>query len=263
MFENKIVFEDRPAWYELGYQDRALILKVTDQAYAKVQELATPTICGGIRKNLGLPPFEPPTNETWGFANKLQKPVSLEPGWHTIQCPLVQLTHNSDWQPLYEISASLGVVILMLNEHDEVQTETPGNRCQLLTLDGLRVERDVHGGHFGISLSKPLAHWLGQFNEKNIDPVIDVMHEAFNHMFYRGVERHSLNFGASVRDERWLHMHVPGSCSCLDRDGSTMHRYPEGYPLSTHNVDGPLQQLSLLAGLGRLCDLARKDIYGT
>lgn len=263
MFEDKIVFGDRPAWYELGYQDRALILKVTDQAYAKIVELAKPNICRGIRKNLGLPPFEPPTSEMWGFAQTLEKPMSLEPGWQTIRCPLAQLTRDSDWQPLYETCASLGVVILMLSEHDEAWTESPGNRCQLLTIDGLRVERDVHGGHFGISLSRPLTTWLRQFNERNIDPVINAMHEAFNHMFYRTMERHPLNFGASVSNERWLHLHVPGNCSCLDRDGSTVHYYPEGYPLSTHNVDGPLQQLSLLAGLGRLCDLARKDIYGT
>ncbi len=68
------------------------------------------------------------------------------------------------------------------------------------------------------------------------------------------------SFRAQVDGEKgWLNVQCPGSgCGlCPSHHGIERGR---GYEFDSHNVDSPIQQLTLLAGLAALHDRARREI---
>jgi len=69
-----------------------------------------------------------------------------------------------------------------------------------------------------------------------------------------------MNTTAWVRDRGWLGIGCSGDRTGLHPSSISSMGAGEGYRFSCHNVDTPMQQIALLAGLAALCDKARKEI---
>lgn len=74
--------------------------------------------------------------------------------------------------------------------------------------------------------------------------------------------RNSHDFRASVHNEDgWLNITCPGN-GCGLNPGSLGIDPGRGYEFSSHNVDSPHQQLTLLAGLAALHERVDQELYG-
>ena len=166
-----------------------------------------------------------------------------------------------DWNPMYAISASFtllfNLIDLRFSESDEILSPLP----QLITLS-TRTEREQHGGSLGGTYSIPLAKFLSSFEPNTkITEMVEAMITAYGKMFGTddGYSKHS--FRATVDYENgWLNVSCPGDACGLNPSEHTGPKPGRGYKFSCHNVDSPMQQITLLSGLAALCDMARKEI---
>ena len=93
--------------------------------------------------------------------------------------------------------------------------------------------------------------------------MIEAMIKTWQKMFpTKKVDKYDrYSFRASVDYENgWLNVSCPGDACGLNPANSCGGEDGRGYEFSCHNVDSPMQQLTLIAGLAALCDKAKKEI---
>lgn len=66
-------------------------------------------------------------------------------------------------------------------------------------------------------------------------------------------------FRVLLRRPKWVNFSCPGNACGLDPEDYYEKSLDWGYQLVPHNVDSPLQQLTLLAGVAMLYQLARQE----
>jgi len=169
--------------------------------------------------------------------------------------------HKYDWLPAFRISATFTVFFLFARSF---QKETGAGRPQLLTVQ-TRAERDMHGGSLSGAYSVDLVKWLGTLGEgATIEEMVKAMKKAYQYMFVEKENEVYSRFSARITDRQgWLNVDCPGdACGLNPSHGAEydMKKGGMGYEFSCHNVDSPMQQLTLLAGLAALHDRARKEI---
>ena len=162
------------------------------------------------------------------------------------------------WRGAFAISASLNLFFRLACFPEK---RTSAAAPQLLTVR-LHTARGMHGGELGGMYGIPLAEWLrSQPLHTGIPEMVRAMKAAYGHMLgaSRVNEYNEYSFRAAIDHQNgWLSVDCPG-----DACGLNPVRSPEpgrGYELSSHNVDTPAQQLTLLAGLAALCDRVRRDL---
>lgn len=169
-----------------------------------------------------------------------------------------------DWQSAYACSASF-TVFLVLTEF--VKTETSAPFSQLLTVKTM-IREGLDGGSLSGEYSIPLVKFLSNLYDetktrRSISEMIQAMKLAYNHMV--GMRKFDqFNFRASVDyEDGWLNVSCPGNACGLNPEhnaGYDMKRRGLGYKFNCHNIDTPVQQITLLAGLAALHDKARKAL---
>lgn len=248
--------QDAPAWYELGHQEHVLVFRLRPDVMAKVEDLLSQPfpIFQSLQQSWSLPEFRPPSEEKWGFGQTFQTIRSAN--WPEIHLNLPSENMGQDHRSnLYQTSVNAYLLFLMLMMED-FDGETT-DRYQLLTIDGTSVSNRSCG--VMVTISPRLAQWVErQPQNQHLASVIDTMWQEYSWMLGR---EHSWrgDFYAQCYDGQWLHLKVPGECACLGRDGQYADE-KGGYEMYSHNVDTPLQQLTLLAGLAKLYDLASNDL---
>lgn len=161
-----------------------------------------------------------------------------------------------DHKPGYALSASLNLFFQAARFVDE---KTSAKLPQLFTVH-LVTRQDMHGAELGGDYGIELADWLRrQVVQRNLDAVTDAMMQAHGRLigndFY---ERY--HFRASVESANgWLNVSCPGD-ACELHPGYRGIEPSRGYEFSSHNVDNPHQQLTLLAGLAALHDQVDADL---
>jgi hypothetical protein len=167
--------------------------------------------------------------------------------------------HIYNWHLAYAVSASLNV-FFSISRYPERETSAPFS--QLMLLDTI-TDTDMHGGSLGGEFSIPLTQWLASIYKDANTPVPEIsqaMKIAYKHMFngLRSFEKY--DFNASVRTNRGgLVSNCPGNACGIHPEDWNMDK-KRGYKFSCHNVDTPVQQITLLAGLAALHDRARKEM---
>ncbi len=161
-----------------------------------------------------------------------------------------------DWRLAYSISASF-TVFTTLSKYSEVETSC--RLPQLLTFHTITV-RDMHSGSLGGDYSIPLVKWLSLLGRNApLAGMIYAMKTSYQRMLGRR-EYNDFDFQAYVANENgWLNVSCPGN-ACGIQPAYGHLREGEGYQFSCHNVDSPMQQLTLIAGLAALHEKARRDI---
>jgi len=162
-----------------------------------------------------------------------------------------------DTDTIYAISASFTIVLSLLSLWGYEGT-TSSSLTQLLTLTTKTGHGD-HGGSLWGEISIPLAKWIESIGEEvELPEMIHAMKTT--HEFMMGPENFPEYYfrARSARDGRFV-SDCPGD-ACGLHPADWYKREDHGYEFGCHNVDTPIQQLTLLAGLAALHDSARKEI---
>ena len=118
----------------------------------------------------------------------------------------------------------------------------------------------MYGGSLHATVCPPLCVWLSQ-QEHDSDSleIVEAMKKVFWHMSSRPDPDSFdyVRFRAWMRQPKWINLDCPGNACGLDPDDYGNLSLERGYGLAPHNVDTPIQQLTLLSGLAALCQLAR------
>lgn len=158
-----------------------------------------------------------------------------------------------DWDSAYRISATLTVLFESINYLDDIPESS---QSQLLTLETL-TQKEAHGGSLHGTYSKTLVRWLSRVHPGTpVACMIQAMRDCYTAQF-GAEESESRDFRASVDDKNgWLNVSCPGqACGLHPHTGYILPG--DGYQWSSHNVDSPMQQLTLIAGLAALTTKAR------
>lgn len=282
-----------PCWYELGFLESptpAILLRVHKQ-FAQAEELfECANFFRKIQRNLDLKEeFETEFGKNLGFGGCLKYKGSQGRFYeYEVPIPQVHLVADKECErckgsgqhefldracfhcagtgkqtdydptPAYLICASLCGLTNGYLSHTE--TYTSEWSLQLLELQtGCRKEMD--GSAFSGMLSRPVADWLrSQPSGVQIPEMNTAMIACWSRLEGGLKEHEKYGFHVSIdpRDGA-LHASCPGNGCGFDPHYHGI-RPEQGYKIMSHNVDTPMQQLTLLAGLAVLHDLVRKEI---
>jgi len=285
-----ITKENMPCWYELSWQEKepAIILRIHKDFIKnldfKIEELPIVKFLredfdfnefstdfegdigfDKVFKRIGeknrfieflikIPEVKRETNKKCSHCNGSGKDEDLEQD--CFFCEGTGKDYIMDWYPAQVISASFSVLTTLLSFHCE--TDTSATTSQLLTVETMTRE-GMHGGSLNGEISIPLCEWLSSFKDyAEIPEAVQSMITAYRRMF--GLRDYQIfDFRFYVRDKGRFIANCPGD-ACGMHPSDWYFEKGKGYKFSCHNVDTPMQQITLLASLAALYDKARKNI---
>lgn len=289
-----LVQDIMPCWYELSWKDNvvnpAIIVKIHKDLEEKFEEiLSTALMFESLMKEFKFKFFQGTLGQSFGYENSFKKQLDQNEfacfsvdlpkvkkeetvacgmchgsgeGWiageECLHCEGKGREHKIDWHDAFAVSASFTVLFKAIFYNE---LETSAKVPQLLTVQTM-TKADMHGGSLNGMYSIPLVRWLGTIAKRQIEEMITAMTRAYNFMCESSPNDN--RFYARVESsDGWLNVSCPGdACGLNPSHGSLQGRVGRGYQFSCHNVDSPLQQLTLLAGLAALHDKARREITG-
>lgn len=281
-----------PCWYELAWSDEPLgiIIRLHRDLIKKTGpiNLEAPIVEHFI-KGFGFESFGNTFNGDFGFNNafKFIKVTNDNFAEFLVEIPAIKIRTNNqcnscngkgkdefmdrdcficeatgreikiDWDKAYSISATFNVFTMFFN-YPEFETST--ERKQLLVFN-IATLRDMHGGGIGGHYSIPLTNWLKSFDiNYSFDEISNVLQKVWAKMFGKLNYLEHYKLKAYIGSTRgYLIIDVPGDATGIH---GADHYNHEGFgnQFSCHNVDNPMQQLALIAGLAKLHDIARGQI---
>jgi len=251
--------ENIPAWYYLSWQDEppAIILGVHRDFIDNIRLANLADLMAiGFMEEFRFRNFSGDFNKSWGFDDSFKKMGEKD---DFVEFNIALSAIRNDKKNAHAISASFSVFFAVAFFSE---VETSSLFPQLLTINTVTEQRD-HGGSLSGQYSIPLVKWLvSQCKDRGVIPeMIRAMKSACKCICgsLRGFNQNE--FKASVKDELgWLNVSCPGNA--CDLHPQSQHDLEEGfgYAFDSHNVDTPVQQIILLAGLAALYDLVRKNI---
>jgi len=285
-----ITFSDSPCWFELSWQEKepAIILKIHEDFIKSIDFnfQDTPRI-KELKKELVLPDFSGNFDEDFGF-DKVFKNIGKKEGFISflIKIPQVKITTGKkcpvckgsgqnkdvdlechhcdgtgkeeilDWSLIYKISATFSAISPLMSFY---RKGSSASFPQLLTVYTITKE-DMHGGSLAGDISNPLKEWLFyHFKDgEEIPEIIEAMKIAYGTMLGFN-DYNDFSFRFVVRQDGRF---------CVDCPGDACGLYPDtwdsdkgrGYRFSCHNVDNPMQQITLITGLAVLHNMARRGM---
>lgn len=285
-----LTYENISCWYELSWNEseKAIILSIhkdfieTNKADLEnapiVKEmtgrLSLQPFAGDFTKNIGFGGIFERTGEEDGFIQFRARIPQVKKdtgnkckgckgtgerdwGGYTNKCLFCNGTGKQwtmDWKEVKAISASLTVLTIYLRCY-EIETSTP--YPQLMTFQTI-TEEGMHGGSLSGEISIPLYNFLKAFGEHaELSEVIRAMKIAHDTMVGNR-ELYQYSFDAYVKKGHFI-INCPGDACGLNPSDWYTHE-GQGYEFSCHNVDSPIQQLTLLVGLATLNDMARREL---
>ncbi|MEK7629624.1 MAG: hypothetical protein AAB394_03880 [Patescibacteria group bacterium] len=296
-----IMRQDVPCWYELSWQSEppAIILKIRKDFVDHIKSTfpdfgENSGIVQSTKEALNLGVFNPDFSSFFGFENALG--VAKDDGdffSFAINLPCVRVSTSMvclhckmmgeidkdcllcdgtgkemafDQRPLWAITASLRVVCAVgYVDYPFLEFFTKSDRSQLFIFS-LATERDMNGSHVTGEYGKNLVQWLLELsqNEENMEAILGRITKAIceihKQMHGRLSNFEEMDIRAYVHNGGF-HISVPGNACGIDPSHHLTDRDEGGYEFCGHNIDSPLQQLSIIAGLAALHDEARKAGY--
>lgn len=207
-----------------------------------------------------IPRVKKQLNEACRECNGTKQDRNLE-GEKCLYCEGTGRESVMDWKPAYAISASFTVFFELASLRYCKKSKTSCTFPQLIIVETI-TEKKQHGGSLYGTYSIPLTRFLSSFRpDSEMVEMTEAMVEAWKKMFGETDEYDKYSFWAKVAYKNgWLNVSCPGDACGLHPGDSSGPEPGRGYKFSCHNVDSPMQQMSLLAGLAALCDKARKEI---
>ncbi len=172
-----------------------------------------------------------------------------------------------DWKEATAISASFTVLTVWLKY---CEIETSASFPQLLTVQTI-TQGGPHGGSLSGDISIPLRNWLDFCSrldcytmpnirtERKCPKIIEAMTIAYDQMIGLRDYQREFSFNAYVTEGGRFIANCPGD-ACGLHPSDWYDNKGQGFEFSCHNVDSPMQQITLIAALAVLHDIARKKI---
>lgn len=262
--ELDILKKDIPAVYEIGLKEGSPGLTV--RIHKKTIEAITPALNNAdalkityLQQTLGLQPFIPLSEKKWGFGEVIEH-LDEDERWVIFGCafPEQKIGQSIPWQLLYETSASLQLLFNALALTDII---TEATRPQLMHLRLITLKKQA-GGSLRVFLSRTMAAWLREQPDRSAHTEgLKAMVTAYKHLrkeMLGEVGEDDPRFRAQFRDQSILLVCPGNTCSLVNEDYKIN---PErGHQLAPGNVDNPIQQLTLLAGVAALHQSGRDGI---
>lgn len=284
-----ITREEIPRWYSLSWEPNTILLRVDRVVLASVGPFTPDTpVVRALLDTFGFVNFTGESEGWFGFGKALEvreengevcflaripqirvrtdKPCTdckgsgwdkFRQGERCFSCEGNGQNYEFRWEGADAIAASLNVLFTLL---EFPERETTREQPQLFIVR-LVAGREAYGlgGSFGI----PLRRWLSAYRPgTSLVEMTNVMINTYAHMF--GISRvGQSSFRASVDSSfGWLNVDCPGQGCGFYPHHNFESRLDKGYEFSSHNVDDPGQQLTLLAGLAALHDLVDRELFG-
>ncbi|MEK7504823.1 MAG: hypothetical protein AAB589_00865 [Patescibacteria group bacterium] len=261
-----------PAWYRLGFKSPdTLLVIIHNSAWEFVRAFEYErTFYPEMVKEFRFEDFIPPTVSPWGFGRRTlwgpEAPIevgpSRHPEWTLLKCALPVDRKDVSHQQFMAVRASLSLLFNFLRVFG-FEGDTGWPKPQLMIIDGLQVECGFHGGSLWATLTPSMMRYLNkQSDGGELGKVHRAIKTSFRHMLRRrNVWKKDYYYRIQYREPKWIHLDVPGDACGLDPDDRHDVSLDVGYKLCPHNVDSSFQQLGLLVGLAKLCQLAVKDLW--
>ncbi len=281
-----LTLEEVPCWYELSHnKDRGILVRIHQDfvsAFEEVPEGAPiveylkkehegKDISLTLGKNFGVNDSLKFLGESDGFL-EYHVPVVLcrksmgkckhcggsgknADAWDTkcYFCDTGGEEFQYDYAEAIEISSSLGLLSEFLRFPN---CRTSSHKSQLLSANiSSTGNRFFVNGSFGI----PMVKYLRSRGVGNVPELVQAMVSVYDKMEGRRAEELDRGrFSARVDSPNgWLNISCPGqACGLNPYHGYNGYR-DEGYNFGDHNVDQPMQQMTLFASVCTLHDLAR------
>ncbi|MDD5083687.1 MAG: hypothetical protein PHT88_01950 [Candidatus Moranbacteria bacterium] len=255
-----------PLYYEIVFDAETFSLSFVLHPKANDHFLRTMRdplrIITGLEQNLHLSTFTYPQSESFGFGDAFRRSAEpfVEEGWATWTCILPQ---HPDGKKLREISASIWCITTVASLLDRLPLTTTNKQLpqllQFLTIDEMvtYMDRGQDSGAFGFTYSKQVLDFCATIwdNEAWCDTVLGSMVRTYAHLTGEDLTARdpSFVFDISKGDTHLPYFKCPGNCACVHI--SSFHD-AGGAKYCAHNVDTKMQQLTLLAGIITLANLA-------
>lgn len=282
-----IVYENVPRWYDLSWQGNppAIVVTFVKSALERLPDyvVAREYLLPQYQKELGVKTYSDSLDGHFGFDNAIEARTDGDKvvctghlpqvRWNTKsrcsyckggkraphsdqECPDCRgsgKAYELKWTPAFALSASLNALFFLAKFHEGETIPLP----QLLTLT-LVTQCGMHGGSLGGDFSQPLVDWLrARRPGEQIPEMMTAMRIAHDRMMgkqARFIARHE----AYVQKDGWLLANCGGGSihpayGWIEKAG--------GYEFTCHNVDSPVQQLTLLAGLAALHDRVDRELF--
>lgn len=165
---------------------------------------------------------------------------------------------NYDYKEAYEVSASLTILLQLFLLFPDM--ETSSSLFQLISLETVTI-RSAHGGSLSGEYSTEVVDFLRQRTPGDIPEMTAAMRAVHVKMEGGIRDYYKYSFSAYTQGSNgWLNVSCPGDACGLHPQDSSVSSSREGYGFSCHNVDQPIQQLTLIGAIAALHDLVRPHI---
>ncbi len=205
--------------------------------------------------NLG--DFIPPGGAYWGFGGVIREcEIGNEFVWSACLPCLGQASDRPDLVPGIALSATFELALQAVNTAYVYHND--GRKQLLSVILQASPDKVVNGYQIYAPFSAKLVNLLPELGTE-LGELERSLHDAWQRMW--GAPQNPRAFRACLHPTGRLHVKCPGGAAGLRPMRETSGcRADEGYDLDGRHVDSPLQQLTLLAGLARLNDLARERL---
>lgn len=175
-------------------------------------------------------------------------------------------------------TASISVLMMMLNgllAEARDDKAPPSNRKQIFELSAfVRPGESMYGHPVGGEVFAPMRRWLKElagnssqpagsiFDHRPLPkPVLDALRTTWAALAWDSAKRYAKECGGYLSgDGRFSLVCFGNACDVAMYPDGQPHDEAWPYRVSCHNLDGPEQQLTLLAGLAALYGLAAKEL---
>ncbi|KKQ48379.1 MAG: hypothetical protein US68_C0035G0003 [Candidatus Shapirobacteria bacterium GW2011_GWE1_38_10] len=273
-----------PCWYEISLGEKAKYLQLKihqDFIRDSKNQLGNDHLIEVLKERFNLGEFGTDFSENIGFGKIFNNEGKDEKGMIVFQAEIPKLGNitnkkcelcrghdglpcwncygtgkeiTTDWNTARNFSASLTILTSYLAQPS---IKTSANFPQLLTLE-TKTEHDQHGGSLWGVISLKLHNYINSLDTPSLNKIsAPAMVASYQKMFFDAsfLKRY---FFAEKLENGGLALDCHGDRSGIFPD-TGWHNNNEGYEFTCHNIDSPMQQIALIAGLAALHDAARKE----
>ncbi len=267
---HELMERDQPWVYDIRFSslNRNIIIEVTKEvadaveskfiAHLRGEKNHIPGWISQLQEDVGLGEFILPFSRQWGFGGCIH--TSLIEGAVLWNFDLPKRTSgfgqedDTFFKALFEGSASLQLLLRVLNMI-EVRHHS---RSQLLSIYGIKSSSGDYGCVFTVALSKKLCTWLVAQDNSSIESLGNAikvaMMRAYQNFSVFGISQaNDISFCVQLESgSKFVHLSCPGNACGFSPHDRADENDDEGYELVPHNLDTPMQQFTLLAGISEL-----------
>ena len=287
MREYKSVSCDRiPCWYELSWRPKLGIVLRIHQDFVKNTKPITSNapIVKQFKKDFGFVEFGPILGEDFGF-ERILKFLGNKNQFLEYQIPVTVCKKTTDdacsscegsgknlvirgkcifcdgkgknviynYSQAYAVSASISLLFQYLAMRGK---ETSASVNQLIQVETVTIAQS-HGGSLFGEINEDVVIFLRKRQQNEIPEMVNIMRKVYAKMDGGRLPKfYDYSFQAYIQDRERLIVNCPGdACGLHPAESSSDSSL--GYRFSCHNVDQPMQQMSLLSSLAVLHNLVR------